>query len=115
MPTACAVCLGFFVYRFRSRVGIFTWLAALLKKPHRRLSRTDSLALEGIDGCLEDLHVDVVDVEAAILADLELRAPEFEAAPEYLRDLGAALESLDELKAAIREMRACAAAIALKA
>jgi hypothetical protein len=108
------VCLGLSALRRLSGSERFVGLVGLLRKRRRRLSTTDSFVLEGIDGCLEDLHVDVVDVEIAILADLELCGPDLEAEPDYLRDLGAALESLDELKTAIREMRACAAAIALR-
>lgn len=102
---------------------LFGWLQSCLERRRSGVGLekvcdcvlgADRLLLEGVERGLEGLHVDAFDVEAEVLGSLELAALEAEADPDLLRELGAALEHLDELRAATREMRACAAVIGLR-
>ena len=70
----------------------------------------DQEALEIIDVHLERLQTNVDEAEQEIRDELAHLADDSTADPEYLRELGAALEHLDEMRAATRRMRGESAA-----
>jgi hypothetical protein len=73
------------------------------------LSAADQIALEGVEFGLERLHVGAHEVEVEILGGLEICRGGGEMDFERERELNAALEHVEELRVATRELRERAA------
>lgn len=74
-----------------------------------RFSDVDWIALEGVEFGLERLHVGAHEVEVEILGGLEMCRDGVEVDFECERELNAALERVEELRVAARELRERAA------
>lgn len=74
-----------------------------------RSSDVDWIALEGVEFGLERLHVGAHEVEVEILGGLEMCSSGEEGDFECERELNEALERVEELRVATRELRERAA------
>jgi hypothetical protein len=72
------------------------------------LSKSDWLLLEVLDLRVESLQIELLEMESRLAGDLEVAKED----QDRERELRVVVEALGELKAAAREMRAWAAAIA---